>query len=173
MTASLGLYQELGLPLPWNRATTRLPLIVYGGSTAVGAFAIKLAVLSNIHPIAAVAGSGAPFVQSLLDESKGDVVIDYRKGQEHLVNELRKAVGNDVKHAFDVVSDKGSIAALDQVLVKGGSIATVLTPDMVVGGRADSGHTDILFTLVGRVHEKLSGNSDFGTIFFHLSLIHI
>lgn len=178
MTASLALYQELNLPLPWNPAKNRMPLIVYGGSTAVGAFAIKLAVLSNIHPIAAVAGKGEAFARSLLDESKGDVVIDYRKGHKHMVNELRRSVGTDVTRAFDAVSQKGSIAAIDEVLGKGGKIATVLSPEMVVGGRVDSGHAEILFTLVGRVHQNSSsrlnddplvqlGNPEFGAVFFN------
>ncbi|KAH7020464.1 chaperonin 10-like protein [Ilyonectria destructans] len=176
MTASLGLYQRLGLPLPWQPATTRLPFIVYGGASAVGAYAIKLAVLSNIHPIVAVAGNGAAFVESLLDKSKGDAVIDYRKGDDHVVEELRKAAGSDLRFAFDAVSEKGSIANLDKVLAKDGQIATVLTPDMVVGGRTDSGHTEILFTLVGTVHSDVPeeaqaagaklGDKEFGAVFF-------
>lgn len=178
MTASLALYQELNLPLPWNPAKGRLPLIIYGGSSAVGAFAIKLAVLSNIHPIAAVAGKGGDFTRSLLDESKGDVVIDYRKGHDHIVNELRKVVGNDATRAFDAVSEKGSTQAIGEVLGQGGQIATVLTPEMVVGGRVDTGQAQILFTLVGRVHpdspsrltddrSALLGDPEFGAVFFH------
>lgn len=176
MTAALGLYQVLRLPLPWQAATERLPLIIYGGASAVGAFAIKLAVLSNIHPIVAVAGNGTEFVNSLLDPSKGDVVVDYRKGDDHVVEQLRQAAGPDVKFTFDAVSEKGSIANLDKVLVKGGKIATVLTPNMVVGGRADSDHAEILFTLVGTVHTDVPkdaqekgvklGDRVFGSIFF-------
>ncbi|KAJ4180056.1 hypothetical protein NW755_012096 [Fusarium falciforme] len=176
MTASLGLYQRLGLPLPWKPAATRLPFIVYGGASAVGAYAIKLAMLSNIHPIVAVAGNGASFVESLLDKSKGDAVIDYRKGNDHVVEGLRKAAGSDVRFAFDAVSENNSIANLDKVLVKGGQIATVLTPDMVVGGREDSGHTEILFTLVATVHSDVPeeaqaagaklGDKEFAAIFF-------
>lgn len=178
MTASLGLYQRLGLPLPWKPATTRLPFIVYGGAGAVGAYAIKLAVLSNIHPIVAVAGNGVSFAESLLDKSKGDTVIDYRKGNDHVVEGLRTAAGSDVRFAFDAVSEKESIANLDRVLAKGGQIATVLTPDMVVGGREDSGHTKILFTLVATVHSDVPeeaqsagqklGDSEFGAMFFPL-----
>lgn len=178
MTAALGVYQRLGLPLPWKPATERTPLIVYGGATAVGAFAIKLAVLSNVHPIVAVAGNGASFVESLLDKSKGDTVVDYRKGDEHVVEALRKEAGSDVRLAFDAVSEKGSIANLDKVIVKGGKIATVLTPGMVPGGREDSGHAEILFTLVATVHSELSeeakakgeklGDKEFGAVMFPL-----
>jgi NADPH:quinone reductase len=43
MTAAIGLYMRLRLPEPWHATTSPLPLIVYGASGAVGAFAIKLA----------------------------------------------------------------------------------------------------------------------------------
>ncbi len=51
MTAAIALYQQHKLPLPWLPAKENIPLVVYGGSTAVGAFAIKLAKLSKISPI--------------------------------------------------------------------------------------------------------------------------
>lgn len=49
MTAAVGLYQRLGLPEPWSATTKATPLVVYGASGAVGAYAIKLAQLSNIQ----------------------------------------------------------------------------------------------------------------------------
>lgn len=109
MTAARGLYQRLDLTLPWKPATERTPLIVYGGATAVGAFAIKLAVLSTIYPIVAVAGNSTSFVESLLDRLRGDAEVDYRKGDDHVVEGLRKAAGSDVRVALDAVSEKGSI----------------------------------------------------------------
>ncbi|KAL2676488.1 hypothetical protein Neosp_010246 [[Neocosmospora] mangrovei] len=103
MTAALGIYQRLNLPVPWNPATKSTPFIVYGGATAVGAFAVKLAKLSNIHPIVAIAGNGIPFVQDLLEPEKGDVVIDYRKGNDFVANQIRQATGGLALHAFDGV----------------------------------------------------------------------
>ena len=125
MTAALGLYQKLRLPLPWQPATEPLPLIVYGGASAVGAFGIKLATLSNIHPIIAVAGRGIPFVQSLIDPSKGDAVVDYRKGDEAttagIADALEKA-GQEGKahHLLDAVSEKNSYQNVIPVLQKDG-----------------------------------------------------
>ena len=63
MTAALGMHQRLGLPDPWTPATQPTPLVVYGGAAAVGSYAIKLAILANIHPIIAVAGRGEKFVE--------------------------------------------------------------------------------------------------------------
>ncbi|KAF2180873.1 hypothetical protein K469DRAFT_692426 [Zopfia rhizophila CBS 207.26] len=59
MAAALALYIRLGLPEPWEKLAVdvaEIPLLVYGGATAVGAFAIKLAGKSGIHPLAVVAG---------------------------------------------------------------------------------------------------------------------
>lgn len=130
MTAAFGLYQRLSLPLPWQPTTTSTPLIIYGAASAVGAFAIQLAVQSNIHPLICVAGKGIPFVQSLIDEKKGDVVLDYRKGDGNLVQDIRAAAqnaGGKVEHAFDCVSEHNSFVNISQVLDnKSGRITLVL-----------------------------------------------
>ncbi|KAI9162842.1 quinone oxidoreductase [Paramyrothecium foliicola] len=170
MTAAVSLYQKLHLPLPWQSNTDRLPLIIWGGASTVGAYAIKLAVQSNIHPIIAIAGSGCDFTRSLLDESKGDVVLDYRKGQDYLVQEIHKAA-DDVSIAFDAVSDKGSVTTIAKVYTDGGKIATVLSPEMAVGSREVAKNAEILLTNVGAVHEEppqgiRSADREFGTVFF-------
>ncbi|EAU38810.1 conserved hypothetical protein [Aspergillus terreus NIH2624] len=98
MTSAVALYQHLRLPVPWQPATSPLPLVIYGGASAVGAYAIQLARRSNIHPIIAVAGRGIPFVEGLLDRSKGDSVIDYRQGDDAVISGIRAAlaaVGQD------------------------------------------------------------------------------
>ena len=121
MTAAFGLYQDLGLPPPWRPALTPIPLIIWGGATAVGSFAIQLARQSNIHPLICVAGKGIPHVEAMLDQSKGDVVLDYRVGKEQLVQNLKAAVqkaGGKAEYAFDTVCEHGSYEnvceALDQ-----------------------------------------------------------
>jgi hypothetical protein len=94
LLASLGLYQRLRLPLPWLPAQDRLPLAVYGAASAVGAFAVKLATLSNIHPIVCVAGRGKGYVETLIDRSKGDTIVDYRDGNGGVVKGLQQALGS-------------------------------------------------------------------------------
>jgi NADPH2:quinone reductase len=67
MTAALGLFSDLGLPEPWvsvSEARTRVQkggIIVYGAASATGAFAIKLLMHADIHPILCVAGNGYVF----------------------------------------------------------------------------------------------------------------
>src|SRR4051812_45763164 len=168
MTAALGLYQELKLPLPWSPAEKPTPLVVYGGASAVGAFAIKFAKLSNIHPIIAVAGKGAPFVEDLLEPSKGDTVVDYREGDDAVRSKIRAAAnGAPVHYAYDAVSEKGSHVNLIAALTKPGAITTVLpTPsDEAADGIA------IRRTMVGSVHTppaegKALGDKEFGAAFF-------
>lgn len=77
MTAAVGLFVRMNLPQPFVPASKPLPLLIYGAASAVGAFAIKLASRSNIHPLICVAGKGAAFVESLIDRSKGDVIVSY------------------------------------------------------------------------------------------------
>ncbi|KAJ7354261.1 chaperonin 10-like protein [Mycena albidolilacea] len=94
LTAVIGNYVHLSLPEPWHPAPSgeKLPFLVYGAASAVGAYAIKFARLSNIHPIIAVAGKGILYVETLLDKSQGDAVIDYRAG-------IKAALQNSGSHA--------------------------------------------------------------------------
>ncbi|KAI8920881.1 chaperonin 10-like protein [Powellomyces hirtus] len=118
LTAALGLYDRLRLPLPWWPLTEPTPLIIYGAASAVGAFAIKLAIASNIHPILAVAGKSTALVESLIDRSKGDTIINYQDGDEAVVNALKSAVpeGVKIRHAFDATSEHGSYVNIAKAL---------------------------------------------------------
>ncbi|TPX55630.1 hypothetical protein PhCBS80983_g05165 [Powellomyces hirtus] len=99
----------------------------------VGAFAVKLAVLSNIHPIIAVAIKGIPFVETLIDKTKGDVIIDYRDCDEAVVSALRKAqaaAGSPIRYAFDATTDHNSCINISQVLDHAtGALSLVLPGD--------------------------------------------
>ncbi|OJK02119.1 hypothetical protein ASPACDRAFT_1886511 [Aspergillus aculeatus ATCC 16872] len=170
-TSAVGLFQRLGLPLPWSPATQPLPLVVNGGSSAVGAFAIKLARLSNIHPIIAVAGKGASYVETLIDRSKGDTIIDYRDGHEAVRKIIKTAAGGrPVHYAFDAVSEKGSYQNLGAVLTAPAKI-TVVLPGCDSQGLPDGIHLST--TNCGSVHQpsvqgKLVGDVEFGAAIFAL-----
>jgi NADPH:quinone reductase-like Zn-dependent oxidoreductase len=127
LTAVVALYHHLALPFPWRPATTATPLVIYGGSTAVGAFAIKLARRSNIHPIIAVAGKGASYITPLLDPSRGDVVVDYRAGGEATAKGIRAALGAEpLEHVLDTIVSDESTRVLRGVIAPGGNINSVL-----------------------------------------------
>ena len=128
LMASIGLFGMLEVvPNPWSPVPDNvdIPLVIYGAAGAVGAYAVKLAKLVNVHPLICVAGRGIPFVQTLLGEVNPPV-IDYRKGDEHVVSEMRRLTQGNLKHAFDAVSEKGSFENLSAVLAQHGKLSLVL-----------------------------------------------
>ncbi|RDL35318.1 SGNH hydrolase [Venustampulla echinocandica] len=130
MTAALGLFSNLDLQEPWvstNQTRTRVReggIIVYGAASAVGAFAIKLLVHADIHPIICVAGKGISFVETLIDTAKGDTIIDYREGSDAVIRNIAAAVpgGQTCAYAYDAVSDQQSTANIAKVLDPHGHI---------------------------------------------------
>ncbi|UKZ96853.1 uncharacterized protein TrAFT101_011630 [Trichoderma asperellum] len=118
MTAALALYQYLGVPLPTTVGDFRqkTPILIWGGATAVGAYALQLAKLSKIGPIITVAGNGIDFVRSL---NAADHIIDYRKGD--VTRQILDAAGPaQIKIAFDAVSGHGSYERITEVLLASG-----------------------------------------------------
>lgn len=163
MTAAVGLYVRLGLPQPFTPAKEPWPLVVYGAASAVGAYAVQLAKRSNIHPIICIAGRGIPFVETLIDKSKGDTIIDYRKGDEVVVEGIRSAIPSGMKlmYAFDAVSEKGSSPNICKVLSReGGKITNVLGFEGTVPDGVEQSRTS-----VGSVHKE---DSDFGFVWFRM-----
>lgn len=134
------------------RAEKPIPFIVYGASSAVGSFAIKLASNSNIHPIIAIAGKGSHYVETLIDRSKGDTIVDYREGVEATIKGIRsslKQAGHEaVHHALDAVIIPQSAEILRQTVAPGGMIDFILPNDMDVSPAIHS------VTSVGSVHNQ-------------------
>lgn len=170
LTAAVGLFIRLGLPEPWTHGATNGkrekpygPLIVYGAASAVGAYAVQLAKRAGLGPLLCVAGKGIPFVEKMLDKSAGDAVIDYRDGDDAVVEGLKKAANSkELLYAFDAVSEKGSYVNLGKVLGKGSKMTLVLP------GREYEGVPDYIektTTMVGDVHEP---QTDFGQAWFQL-----
>lgn len=97
-----------------------------------GAYAIKLAQASGVHPIIAIAGRGQSYVESLLSKDKGDAFVDYRNGDDAVVSgieeALQKAGVSEVKLAFDAVSEHNSFQNLSKVMAPEGSHITLVLP---------------------------------------------
>jgi hypothetical protein len=90
---------------------------------------VQLAKRSDIHPLSCIADRGIPFVETLVDKSKGDVIIDYRKGDEAVVEGIKAAIlsGKKLMYAFDAISEKDSSPDICKVLsTEGGKITNVL-----------------------------------------------
>jgi len=125
MTAAIALYQALRLPLPTVPGKKDIPLLIYGGATAVGAYALQLAKLSGIGPIITVAGSGIDFVKSL---NAADHIIDYRTGD--VAGAILAALdGKPLRHALDAVCSRNSHVPISEVLsASGGGEINMLDP---------------------------------------------
>ena len=156
LMASIGIFGMLEVVAgPWTpvEAGSEKPLVIYGAASAVGAFAVKLAKLVNVHPLICVAGNGIPFVETLLGE--GDSVIDYRKGNDFVVEEMCKALkGRDLKYAFDATSEHGSYNNLSKVLADQGKLTLVLPfPEIM---KEIPAHIELSTTMAGSLWRELS-----------------
>jgi NADPH2:quinone reductase len=155
LTAAVALFRNLGLPTPWNPSTKSTPFLIYGASSSVGSYAIKFARNSNIHPIIAVAGKGTHYVRTLLSESEGDVVIDYRNGPDQTIKEIRAHLKNgdygQVRHGLDPGIGEPSQKVLTEIVAPDGEINLVLPSDW------DAGSATKTSTSVGIVHNQDNG----------------
>lgn len=171
MTAAVGLYLRLALPQPWNPEIPNLkeiPLIIYGASSSVGIYTLQLALRSNIHPILCVAGNAKDYVEGFIDKSRGDVVVDYRDGDDAVVTKLKEALKGKppVRHVLDAVSHGSSITNIARVFEgqqengkTEGHVTFVLhgTKEGLPEGIEQS------TTMVGSVHQDAK---DFGYVYF-------
>ncbi|GAA5841465.1 hypothetical protein JCM11251_007147 [Rhodosporidiobolus azoricus] len=127
ITAAIGLFKRLGLPTPDAPAKEDHPaVLIWGGATTVGVYAIQLAKEAGLH-VVAVAGSST----SVPKAYGADEVIDYRnKSTSELVDAITSAgSGRPVKYVYDAVSENGTLEAAVAALDKngGGKYTYVLT----------------------------------------------
>ncbi|KAF4126964.1 Alcohol dehydrogenase GroES-like domain, partial [Geosmithia morbida] len=124
LAASFGLFYTLELPSAWNgHPLNPTPLLVYGASSAVGSYAIKLALSCGIHPIVAVGSANSSFVEPLLVAEEGDVLLDYTAyhDPQDLADAIREAFEmagihrGRTPYALDAVSLPGTF---DKVVSK-------------------------------------------------------
>jgi NADPH2:quinone reductase len=75
-----------------------------------------------------VAGRGIDFVESIIDRSKGDTIIDYRKGDDAVIAGLKDALkGKKFQYAFDATSEHNSYTNIVAAgLEKDGHLTVVL-----------------------------------------------
>lgn len=134
----------------------------------MGSYVIQLASLSNIHPLICVAGRAQAHVEALIDRSKGDVIVDYRQGDEAVVTGIRDALkGAKLEYVYDAVAEleKSSIQNSISVLDKDSGRMTLVLPPK---GGWEAKWTEIpegvvqSMTNVGGVHAEFK---DLGFVF--------
>lgn len=103
----IALFSVLEIPPPWSAEArtfdyaTKSILIVGGGSNC-GKFAVQLAKLANIGRIVVVGGKPAEM------KSFGAThVIDRHRGYTQILGEIKAVVGDDLIYAFDTVNPPG------------------------------------------------------------------
>lgn len=154
------LYRRQFLPPPWAprpNTSPPIPLIIYGASSAVGTFAVKLARASNIHPIIAIVGGSYTDLVLRLDSSKGDGVVDYREGPEAMIRKVKALLGDlECFHAIDAISRDGTWITVSQMLTPS---TPTQTSYLSVTSKANTYEEDeiqkgikIVYTYVGTVH---------------------
>jgi len=172
MTAAIGLYQMLRVPPPTEPGEKDFALLVYGGATAVGAYALQLAKLSNVGSIITVAGRGIEFVESL---GAATHVIDYRKGD--VAQAILKALdGKKLHHVFDAVSSGNTHQIVSEILVaNGGGKLNMLDPPTDKEWKWPAG-IDVSRTYVANAYsekhaditqEQANADSDFAFLYYH------
>ncbi|RAL66205.1 hypothetical protein DID88_005877 [Monilinia fructigena] len=159
-TAALSLFRRQHLPPPWSphSGNTPLPFIVYGASSSLGTFAIKLARASNIHPIIAIAGRSSGHLESLLDSCSGDRLIDYRVGTDEMIKATKIALGNlKCQHALDSISSDGTWVPISHMLAPSFSSQSPSYLSVVEGSnKYDEGSIqagiEVVYIMVGIAH---------------------
>ncbi|KAB8346028.1 hypothetical protein FH972_023080 [Carpinus fangiana] len=118
-TVGQALYQTLGLPWPDQSdagvagAAAGDAVLVYGGSTATGLFALQLAKLSGLR----VLTTCSPKNFDLVKEFGADEAFDYSKG-EGCSAAISAAAGGKLLYAFDCISTGASAKICADALSK-------------------------------------------------------
>ncbi|KAK9480344.1 chaperonin 10-like protein [Lipomyces japonicus] len=164
LTAGFALFDSLQLPAPWNKPPAEPePLLIYGASTSVGAFAVKLAKLAGIGPIIGVAGASSEFAKNI----GVDYLVDYRTSKD-IAAEIRSHLkpGQKLRYAFDGFSEQGSTLAVIKALEPGldSKVALILPAEEGV----DKTKTTVIQTLVAHSHGKNEYQHNFAYVLSRL-----
>jgi NADPH2:quinone reductase len=96
----VALFDVLGLPVPWQDDGPRpSSLLIVGGGSNCGKFAVQLAKLSKIQNIIVVGGD-----ETLLKKLGATHVVDRNLSEDSIVAKVHEAAGNDLSYALDAVN---------------------------------------------------------------------
>lgn len=121
-TAVQALFLRLGLPQPSHPAKSPFPILINGGTSSVGKYAIQLSKLAGLFVVATGSKRNHPLILSL----GADAVVDYSDAD--WPSQVRTHTDNNLEYAFDCISEKGTQKSIAQSLspTKGGHIVTLL-----------------------------------------------
>ncbi|KAM0320007.1 hypothetical protein ACHAO8_000600 [Botrytis cinerea] len=121
-TVGQGLYQSLQLPLPTSPASTKFPILIYGGSTATGALAVQYAKLSGLQVITTASPRNFAYLESL----GADKVFDYNSPT--CAQDIKEYTQDNIKHVFDCMSEGSSPQISVSAMSSSGGVYSTLLP---------------------------------------------
>ncbi|RYC65421.1 hypothetical protein CHU98_g811 [Xylaria longipes] len=167
LTAAIALYVDMKLLAPYNTveasAQDKPAIVIYGVTSAVGAFAAKLARLSGLHPIIGIAGRASDYAQTLVD-----YVVDYRLGEDAVVTCVeeilnKEGLGGKASHVFDAISEGGTLETTLRFLnANGGIVSTVLPPALFAQDKENFAYPPGVTAINSAVPRVHSTHEDFG-----------
>ncbi|KAF2502491.1 zinc-binding oxidoreductase ToxD [Lophium mytilinum] len=100
-TVGQGLYQSLQLPWPTApvKSEEKFPVLIYGGSTAMGTLAIQMAKLSGLEVITTCSPHNLDFVKSL----GADQVYDYNSPT--VGSDIRQFTNDKLRYVWDTIGE--------------------------------------------------------------------
>lgn len=143
ITAALGLFYEMGLPLPPNNSKTNI--LVWAGSTSVGQYVIQLAKATGCFVIT----TGSPARHEYLKELGADVCFDYN--DSNVVSKIKQAAEENLCYAFDCISEKDSTKQVCAALTDNNAqVVTILpvSPDQIPSHVQQ--RSVLMYTIFGR-----------------------
>ncbi|KAF8582932.1 GroES-like protein [Ramaria rubella] len=128
VTAGAGFVDALELPLPPTgdplpAKPNGEPILVWGGSSSVGLYAIQVAKLAGFTVLTTASPENFDYVKSV----GADHVFDYHESD--VVDKIRATAGNKLSRVYDAISEKGSTEdAVKAITAPSGRVAVILPP---------------------------------------------
>ncbi|KAG2157905.1 chaperonin 10-like protein [Suillus bovinus] len=162
-TALVGLYGKqngAGITPPWTKSAgsheSKRPIVILGGSSSVGSYAIQLASLSGFYPIITTA---SPRNEELVRDYGATHFLDRNLSGKQLLAAIRKVTDGPIKVVYDVISLPETQSVAWDLLANNGTL--VLTQSASV--KEDEGKGRKVIVTFGNPHnpqnEQLCCNS--------------
>lgn len=121
-TAVQALFQRLKIPEPSKPAKSAFPILINGGTSSVGKYAVQLSKLAGLYVIA----TGSKRNHDLLKAHGADAVVDYNDAD--WTEQVRKLSHDNLQHAFDCISEVETTREVIKTIspTKGGHVLCIL-----------------------------------------------
>jgi len=159
-TAAQVLYTRLGLPYPPQKADNSEWILIYGGSTSVGLFAIQLAKLAGFKVIT----TASPRNFDLVKQYGADEVVDYHDASS-AIESIKKLTNGSIAKALDTISEGESFRiSLESFAESGKRKYNMLLPisedaKKIADAKGIETETTLAYTLQGNAFEFMPGQT--------------